>query len=54
MFLVAMRWIGNYKDDVLVATEIKEKAEEWIEKEMESKQYSGLGYHVIQKVEIYN
>ncbi len=53
MFLVILRWFHGQNDDICVVTETKEKAQEWIEKEMEGQTYSGLGVHKIVPVKFY-
>lgn len=54
MYLVIMKWVGNYKDDICIVAKTREKAQEWIDKKMEGKQYSGLGYYSIKEVEKYD
>ena len=54
MFLVAMIWINNDGIDYCVITETKEKAQEYIDKEMEGKQYNGTGYFDIIEIPKWN
>jgi len=54
MYLVVMKWIGNYGVDICVVAETREKAQDWIDNKMEGKQYSGIGYYSIVEVEKYN
>ena len=54
MYLAVMKWIGNYGVDICVVTETREKAQEWIDNEMEGKQYNGMGYYSIVEVEKYS
>ena len=51
MYLVVLKWIANFKDDICVVAETREKAQEWIDKKMEGKQYNGAGYYSIEEVE---
>lgn len=54
MFLVVIHWFSNdISDTPCVVTETEEKAQEWIDKEMEDKEYSGMGVHKIIPVELY-
>jgi len=54
MFVVIIRWFANnVSDTVCVVTETEEKAQEWIDKEMKDKEYSGMGVHKIIPVNLY-
>jgi hypothetical protein len=53
MFLVVLHWFSDIKDDFCIVTETKEKAEEWIEKDMGESKYNGLGVHKIILIELY-
>jgi len=48
-----MKWFHGQNDTVCVVTETQEKAQEYIDKEIERKVYSGLGVHKIVPVKVY-
>ena len=52
MFLVMMHCFAENTDIPCVVTETEEKANEWIDKEMEENIYSG-GCHQIHKIKLY-
>jgi len=52
MFVVYLQWTNNAKD-LCVVTKTREKAIEWIEKKMEGKEYSGLGYYAVAELFLY-
>lgn len=52
MFLVMMHCFAENTDIPCVVSETKDKAIEWIDKEMEVKKYSG-GCHQIHKIKLY-
>ena len=54
MYLVVMKWVGNYGVDICVVAETREKAQEWIGNEMKGKQYNGMGCYSIVEVEKYS
>jgi hypothetical protein len=53
MFLVVVRWFSKIPDTICVVAETEEKAQEWIDKEMEGKEYSGMGVYAIIPVKSY-
>lgn len=53
MYLVVMHIFATEKDIPCVITATKEKAIEWIEKEMKGKVYDG-GVHQIKTVDFYS
>lgn len=53
MFLVVMRWNVGQLDTICCVTETRDKAQEYIDKEMEGKVYSGLGIHHVIPVKVY-
>jgi hypothetical protein len=53
MFLVVIHWFNNGVNDTpCVVSETREKAEEWIDKQMEGKEYSGMGVYQIKEIEL--
>lgn len=53
MYLVIIEWVGMQKDTYCVVAETEDKAQEYIEKQMEGKQPSGMGYYKIIPIELY-
>lgn len=53
MYLVVLRWVGNFKDEICIVATNKEKAQEYIDGEMGGYEYNGTGYYTIVPVEVY-
>lgn len=53
MYLVVCHWFQAIPDTICVVTETEKKAQEWIDKEMEGKKYSGSGVYKITSVKLY-
>lgn len=54
MFLVVMHtFFATNQDQPLIIAESEEKAQEWIDKEMEGYKYNGTGVHKIIPVKLY-
>jgi hypothetical protein len=54
MFLVIMVFtMPNIKPELCVLTETKEKAQEYIDKQLEGRQYNGFGVYTIKEIPIY-
>ena len=54
MFLVVIRWVTNEIDTYCVVAETKERAQDYIDKKMEGKKPSGMGYYRIIPIELYS
>jgi hypothetical protein len=53
MYLVVMTWISIGADSPCIVAETKEKAQEWIDKQMKDKVHSGLGVYRIKEIGLY-
>ena len=53
MYLVIIEWVGMQKDTYCAVAETEDKAQEYIDKQMEGKQPSGMGYYKIIPIELY-
>ena len=52
MFVVFMAWATGQKDAVVI-TKTRAEALEWIRRQMVGRRYNGIGYHMVQEVELY-
>jgi hypothetical protein len=53
MFLVCIEWFNIDDSEPCVITETREKAEKYINEQLEGKKYSGMGHHVIKEIPLY-
>lgn len=53
MFVVYMYWIATRTSDLCVVTETREKAEEYIQSQMNGRYYNGSGVYKIDEVSLY-